>query len=76
MLSESSTMIASTGIQDASAGWAISMRQRRGADTSGKNARITTIYDGTTGIQANDLIGRKLYRDKGVNAGKLLHDMF
>jgi hypothetical protein len=27
------------------------------------DARITTIYEGTTGIQANDLIGRKLARD-------------
>ena len=26
-------------------------------------ARITTIYEGTTGIQANDLIGRKIARD-------------
>jgi hypothetical protein len=24
-----------------------------------RDARITTIYEGTTGIQANDLIGRK-----------------
>jgi alkylation response protein AidB-like acyl-CoA dehydrogenase len=28
-----------------------------------RDARITTIYEGTTGIQANDLIGRKLARD-------------
>ena len=27
--------------------------------------RILTIYEGTTAIQANDLIGRKLLRDKG-----------
>ena len=30
-----------------------------------RDARITTIYEGTTGIQANDLIGRKLIRDNG-----------
>jgi len=30
-----------------------------------RDARITTIYEGTTGIQANDLIGRKLVRDGG-----------
>jgi alkylation response protein AidB-like acyl-CoA dehydrogenase len=30
-----------------------------------RDARITTIYEGTTGIQANDLIGRKLARDGG-----------
>src|SRR4030095_2781002 len=30
-----------------------------------RDARITTIYEGTTGIQANDLIGRKIVRDGG-----------
>jgi alkylation response protein AidB-like acyl-CoA dehydrogenase len=30
-----------------------------------RDARITPIYEGTTGIQANDLIGRKLVRDGG-----------
>jgi len=30
-----------------------------------RDARITTIYEGTTGIQANDLIGRKIVRDRG-----------
>ena len=29
-----------------------------------RDSRITTIYEGTTGIQANDLIGRKLAREK------------
>ena len=31
-----------------------------------RDARITTIYEGTTGIQANDLIGRKVARDGGA----------
>jgi alkylation response protein AidB-like acyl-CoA dehydrogenase len=30
-----------------------------------RDARITTIYEGTTGIQANDLVGRKVARDGG-----------
>jgi alkylation response protein AidB-like acyl-CoA dehydrogenase len=30
-----------------------------------RDARITAIYEGTTGIQANDLYGRKLARDGG-----------
>jgi alkylation response protein AidB-like acyl-CoA dehydrogenase len=30
-----------------------------------RDARITTIYEGTTGIQAMDLIGRKIGRDEG-----------
>ena len=40
-----------------------------------RDARITTIYEGTTGIQANDLLGRKLIRDKGLNADALICDM-
>ncbi|MHB1701991.1 MAG: acyl-CoA dehydrogenase [Acidobacteriaceae bacterium] len=31
-----------------------------------RDARITPIYEGTTGIQAADLIGRKIVRDKGA----------
>ena len=30
-----------------------------------RDARILTIYEGTTAIQANDLVGRKLFRDGG-----------
>jgi hypothetical protein len=33
-----------------------------------RDARITTIYEGTTGIQANDLVGRKLAREKTPGA--------
>jgi alkylation response protein AidB-like acyl-CoA dehydrogenase len=33
-----------------------------------RDVRITTIYEGTTGIQALDLIGRKLLRDMGAAA--------
>jgi hypothetical protein len=36
--------------------------------------RITTIYEGTTGIQANDFIGRKLLRDRGAALAALLAD--
>ena len=32
------------------------------------DARITTIYEGTTGIQANDLMGRKVAAEKGATA--------
>ncbi len=31
-----------------------------------RDSRISTIYEGTTGIQANDLIGRKMARDRGA----------
>jgi acyl-CoA dehydrogenase len=37
--------------------------EETGAAQHWRDARITTIYEGTTGIQANDLIGRKLARE-------------
>jgi hypothetical protein len=40
-----------------------------------RDARITPIYEGTTGIQANDLIGRKLARDSGTAAQTVIADM-
>jgi len=40
--------------------------EETGAAQHLRDARITTIYEGTTGIQANDLIGRKLAREGGA----------
>jgi 3-(methylsulfanyl)propanoyl-CoA dehydrogenase len=40
-----------------------------------RDARITTIYEGTTGIQANDLIGRKIGRDGGAAVTAFIADM-
>jgi alkylation response protein AidB-like acyl-CoA dehydrogenase len=40
-----------------------------------RDVRITTIYEGTTGIQSNDLIGRKLARDGGAAMNALIDDM-
>ncbi|HUH53513.1 MAG TPA: acyl-CoA dehydrogenase [Microbacteriaceae bacterium] len=37
-----------------------------------RDARITPIYEGTNGIQANDLVGRKLLRDNGKTAGEFM----
>ena len=37
-----------------------------------RDARITTIYEDTTAIQANDLIGRKLARDGGAVMRRLI----
>jgi alkylation response protein AidB-like acyl-CoA dehydrogenase len=42
--------------------------EETGAAQLYRDARITTIYEGTTGIQANDLIGRKTARDGGETA--------
>jgi len=40
-----------------------------------RDARITSIYEGTTGIQANDLLGRKLVRDGGAGFNALIDEM-
>jgi 3-(methylthio)propanoyl-CoA dehydrogenase len=40
--------------------------EEAGAAQFMRDARITTIYEGTTGIQANDLIGRKIAREGGA----------
>lgn len=40
-----------------------------------RDARIAPIYEGTTAIQANDLIGRKTTRDGGKGMSELLADM-
>ncbi|MCC8988396.1 MAG: acyl-CoA dehydrogenase C-terminal domain-containing protein [Candidatus Contendobacter sp.] len=40
-----------------------------------RDSRITTIYEGTTGIQAADLAGRKLNMDKGAAMQALIADM-
>jgi acyl-CoA dehydrogenase len=40
-----------------------------------RDARITTIYEGTTGIQANDFAGRKVIRDQGKELRKLIEEM-
>jgi butyryl-CoA dehydrogenase len=42
--------------------------EETGAAQHLRDARITTIYEGTTGIQANDLVGRKIARESGVTA--------
>ena len=49
--------------------------EETGAAQYMRDLRITTIYEGTTGIQANDLIGRKLGRDRGAAMGALILEM-
>lgn len=46
--------------------------EETGAAQHFRDARITTIYEGTTGIQANDLIGRKFINDNGSAINELL----
>src|SRR5690606_41741718 len=40
-----------------------------------RDARIMPIYEGTTAIQSNDLIGRKVIRDGGATAEALFSEM-
>jgi len=46
--------------------------EETGAAQYYRDARILTIYEGTTAIQANDLIGRKTVRDGGQTARAVL----
>ena len=40
-----------------------------------RDAKILAIYEGTTAIQANDLLGRKILRDQGVFARSVAASM-
>ncbi len=48
--------------------------EETGAARIVRDARITTIYEGTTAIQANDFTGRKLSRDGGGELSRLLRE--
>ena len=62
---ETGQQVASLGIQ---VHGGMGFIEETGAAQHYRDARITTIYEGTTGIQANDLIGRKTARDGGAAA--------
>lgn len=49
--------------------------EETGAAQHLRDSRITPIYEGTTGIQANDLLGRKTQYDGGKAVDELLEDM-
>ena len=66
---ETGVEVASTGIQIHGG---MGFIEETGAAQHLRDARITTIYEGTTGIQANDLIGRKVLRDGGRSMQALL----
>jgi alkylation response protein AidB-like acyl-CoA dehydrogenase len=57
--------VASTGIQ---VHGGMGFIEETGATQYLRDARITTIYEGTTGIQAGDLVGRKVGMEKGATA--------
>ena len=64
--------IASTGIQ---VHGGMGYIEETGAAQYLRDARIAPIYEGTNGIQANDLVGRKLGRDGGEAARELFAEM-
>ncbi len=49
--------------------------EETGAAQYYRDARILTIYEGTTAIQANDLVGRKTSRDGGKTAKAIIVQM-
>jgi 3-(methylthio)propanoyl-CoA dehydrogenase len=64
--------VASTGIQ---VHGGMGYIEETGAAQYFRDARIAPIYEGTNGIQANDLVGRKLGRDRGEAARELFAEM-
>jgi len=64
--------IASTGVQ---VHGGMGYIEETGAAQYLRDARIAPIYEGTNGIQANDLVGRKLGRDRGEAARELFGEM-
>ena len=63
---------ASTGIQ---VHGGLGYIEDTGAAQHFRDARIMAIYEGTNGIQANDLIGRKIVREYGTSMLGLISEM-
>lgn len=64
--------VASTGVQiHGGAGFI----EEAGAAQHLRDVRITSIYEGTNGIQAQDLMSRKILRDRGAALGELTEEM-
>lgn len=66
---EMSIDVASNGVQ---VHGGMGFIEETGAAQYYRDARILTIYEGTTAIQANDLVGRKTVRDGGATAKGIL----
>ncbi|QID17518.1 acyl-CoA dehydrogenase [Nitrogeniibacter mangrovi] len=69
---ENSVDIASMGVQ---VHGGMGFIEETGAAQHLRDARITTIYEGTTAIQANDFIGRKIAREKGMTIKAVVEQM-
>jgi alkylation response protein AidB-like acyl-CoA dehydrogenase len=66
------TELASTGIQ---VHGGMGFIEETGAAQYLRDARIAQIYEGANGIQANDLLGRKLLRDGGAGMTELIEEI-
>jgi alkylation response protein AidB-like acyl-CoA dehydrogenase len=69
---ESGVTIASIGVQ---VHGGMGYVEETGAAQHLRDAQISTIYEGTTGIQANDLIGRKMAREDGATLKRVIGTM-
>ena len=69
---EASIDVASLGVQ---VHGGMGFIEETGAAQYYRDARILTIYEGTTAIQANDLVGRKTLRDGGAVAQALIEEI-
>ena len=69
---ESGIELASLGVQ---VHGGMGFIEETGAAQAYRDVRITTIYEGTTAIQANDFIGRKIARDRGAAMSALVLQM-
>jgi acyl-CoA dehydrogenase len=69
---ESAVEMASLGVQ---VHGGMGYVEETGAAQHLRDARITPIYEGTTGIQALDLVGRKVARDEGRAIGEVIARM-
>ncbi len=71
-LTDLSNEIASLGVQV----WGgMGYIEETGAAQHMRDARVLAIYEGTNGIQANDLVFRKIARDKGAAFNALLREI-
>ncbi|HEX7011417.1 MAG TPA: acyl-CoA dehydrogenase [Steroidobacteraceae bacterium] len=68
---ESGIELASLGIQ---VHGGMGFIEETGAAQPYRDVRIAAIYEGTTGIQANDLLNRKIGRDQGATMKALLDE--
>lgn len=71
-LTEMTNEVASLGVQ---VHGGMGFIEETGAAQHYRDARITAIYEGTNGIQALDLVGRKLIHDGGNAMNALLAEM-